>query len=143
MRRMMSQFLRVFLVAVVFATGSLSGALACGDTGALAGIDHAGHDHGTHVHGPDNETLSEAHHAVLTETVADPSDVDRDGIFGLLDCDGCPHMHAHCCAQMAIPAGDYGLKLSHATSTRVSEAAAPLLLGQLFYPLLRPPSATA
>ena len=140
---MMSQLLRVFMVAVVFAAGSLSGALACDVTLAFAGGGHAAHDHGPHEHAAASETSSEHHHAVVTETVADVSDGDRDGAVGLLDCDGCPHMHAHCCASMAIPAGDYGLKLSFATRLLVLEASAPLALGQLFYPLLRPPSATA
>lgn len=146
---MTSQLLRVFMVAVVFATGGLGGALACNDTLALAGGDHATHDHGPHGHNGTSDASAHGaasahdHDPVMTQAAADLSDGDRPGAFGLLDCDGCPHMHAHCCASMAIPAGDYGLKLSYATSMLVLEASAPLPLGQLFYPLLRPPSATA
>lgn len=139
---MTSQLLRVFMVAVVFATGSLSGALACGDTLAFAGGDHAAHDHGAHGHHGAGEASLQDRDEIASEAVADLSDGDPLGSFGLLDCDGCPHMHAHCCASIAIPAGDYGLKLSYAASMRMLEASAPLLLGQHFYPLLRPPSAT-
>ncbi|AHB49809.1 hypothetical protein W911_00975 [Hyphomicrobium nitrativorans NL23] len=133
------------MVAVVFATGSLSGALACDDTVAIR--DHAAHDHATHDHGrhgPDSagKASLQEDRASASEAVAELLGGEPSGSFGLLDCDGCPHMHAHCCASMAIPAGDYGLKRVYAASMRMLEASAPLPLGQHFYPLLRPPSAS-
>ncbi len=151
---MTSQLLRVFMVAVVFATSGLGAALACNGAQAFAGGDHAAHHHGSHGHNGASDASAHdgasAHgdtslhdHDPVMATAADLSEGDRPDSFGFLDCDGCPHMHAHCCASMAISAGDYGLKLSYATSMLVLEASAPLPLGQLFYPLLRPPSATA
>lgn len=114
--------------------------MACSDTGAFAGGDHAAHDHAAHGHHDAREASLQD--AIASESIADLADGDRPGSSGLLDCDGCPHMHVHCCASMAIPAGDYGLKLGYAASMRISEASAPLPLGQHFYPLLRPPSAS-
>lgn len=145
---MTSQLLRVFMVAVVFATSGLGAALACNGAQAFAGGDHAAHHHGSHGHNGASDASAHGDtslhdHDPVMATAADLSEEDRPDSFGFLDCDGCPHMHAHCCASMAISAGDYGLKLSYATSMLVLEASAPLPLGQLFYPLLRPPSATA
>lgn len=157
MGRTLFQFLRLSMVAVIFATSSLSGALACGEADLLGSI-HAPagssvHDHGTSgrhsaydhaaYDGGTNERVGEDHHAIAAESMPDRSAWDRQGPAGLTDCDGCPHMHVHCCAWLAIPADDGSLKLGYAAGVPVLEAGAPLLLGQLFYPLLRPPSATA
>lgn len=122
------------MVAVVFATGGLNGALACTDIGAAHGDIHIA----AHEHGHDD------HHAHdLDASAGDASSESGQMQSGLVDCDDCLHMHVHCCATSAMPASDYGLKLVFAHGMPLPEQGSLLPLGQLFYPLLRPPRAAA
>lgn len=128
-----------FLVAVVFAAGGLNGAFACTDIGAAGTDIHvAAHDHGAHADG----LGAHDHDAHEAGALGDPSDGASHVPSGM-DCDDCPHMHVHCCASTAVPPGDYGLKLAFSSGLPSAEKGSLLPLGQLFYPLLRPPRAAA
>ncbi len=133
MGRTMHRIVCFFMVAVVFAAGAINGAFACTDVFATGGDMHiAAHDHGDH----------ELHDHAAREFGANaiPAD-DTNGAPSVLDCDGCPHIHVHCCASTAMPAGDYGLKLVFSSGLPMPEEGSLLPLGQLSYPLLRPPRA--
>lgn len=147
---MTCQILRSLMVAVVFATGSLGSALACTETRAFEAESHAAQEHvrdAHHVHDSHGDGRVSVHAfdvgAIHAGHGAEHHHEHREGPSGPTGCDGCPHVHAHCCATTAMPVGDCGLRPALALGVPAPEAGAPLPLGQLFYPLLRPPSAAA
>lgn len=146
MHRATCQILRCLMVAVAFFAGGVNAAWACGDAPGL-GADGvaAAHDEvrdTLHDDGRLSAHAFEAHGIHAGHAAADHH-AHHEGPSGLAGCDGCPHVHVHCCASTAMPAADCGLKLTVALGVPVPGADAPLPLGQLFYPLLRPPSAAA
>lgn len=135
------QFLRFFMVAVALCASSLSGYSAvleafeththglmgahvhhANDGVSVTAADHAGHDHA-------DQTADSCEGVSCEEPAKSASH--------------CAYMHTHCCASLAVPAGDCGFKLGFVPGSIQPERASHLPLGQLATPLFRPPRASA
>lgn len=140
MRPWARQALEVVVLVVALCVAGLNGYAS-----ALACHAHVLSD-GIHTHGGDDSDAgasSDAHHH---HAAMEPSDADA----GSQAADGpppsdqpCKHVHVHCCATVAVPAGDCGLAEPPYARPHVAIADAHVPAGQLASPLFRPPRLSA